>query len=132
MQIPNFHDGFFEGLHIDDNKVIHFYVRTEEQKAFTLTLHGVAALRMSSVMAKNIILDIVVRSAEEITLADIRELYGLGSDAAQGQQLLNSARERELQLLELNPSYGADGLVMFERFEITATGEAPPSIPIMR
>jgi len=39
-------------------------------------------------------------------------------DVAQASALLASAREQHLQLLELNPSYGAEGLILFEKWEI--------------
>ncbi len=118
MDIPNFHDGFFDGLWINSDEVVELFLRTSDQKAFTLFLRGVRTLRISQVMLGNIILDIVVRSAQELTLADMQELYGLSDDSPQASTLLTSAREQGFQLLELNPSYGADGLVLFKKLEI--------------
>jgi len=124
MGIPNFHDGFFDGFRITADKAVHLFLRTSDQAAYTLVLTGVRAMRISGVMAGNIILDIVVRGAEQMSAADMGEIYGLPSDASQALASLASAREKHLQLLELNPSYGADGLILFEKLEI-APGKVP-------
>src|SRR5689334_17724671 len=111
MQIPNFHDGLFEGIHLGPSGVVHLFFRTESQKSMTVTLHGAAAIKVSGIMTKNIVLDVITRGTAEITQDDIAEIYGTKSDSVQTNKLLSSTRERKLQLLELNPSYGAEGLI---------------------
>ena len=118
VDIPNFHDGFFDGFWID-GKTVHVFLRRSDQAPFTLVLSGVRALKISGVMAGNIILDIVVRGAKEMSTDDMREIYGMAENASQIPALLASAREQRLQLLELNPSYGAEGLILFEKLEIS-------------
>jgi hypothetical protein len=114
MDIPNFHDGF----RIKPDKAVHVFLRTSDQAVYTLILSGVRAMKISGVMKGNIILDIVARAAEEMSPADMEERYGLAKNVAQASALLASAREQHLQLLELNPSYGAEGLILFEKWEI--------------
>jgi len=118
MDVPNFHDGFFDGFRIRPDKAVHVFLRTSDQAVYTLILSGVRAMKISGVMKGNIILDIVARTAEEMSPADMEELYGLAKNVAQASALLVSAREQHLQLLELNPSYGAEGLILFEKWEI--------------
>ncbi len=124
MDIPNFHDGFFDGFRIKADKAVHLFLRTSDQAAYTFVLSGVRAMKISGVMAGNILFDIVARGAEQMSTSDMREMYELASDASQAPALLASAREQHLQLLELNPSYGAEGLILFEKLEI-ASGQAP-------
>jgi hypothetical protein len=121
IDIPNFHDGFFDGFWIKGNKAVHVFLRTSDQAAYTLILSGVRAMKISGVMAGNIIFDIIARTAENMSPGDMEEIYGLAKDVAQASALLASAREQHLQLLELNPSYGAEGLILFEKWKIAAS-----------
>src|ERR1700746_1326519 len=94
MDIPNFHDGFFDGFRITADKAVHLFLRTSDQAAYTLVLRGVREMEISGVMAGNIILDIAARGAEQISISDMREIYELASDASQAPALLASAREQ--------------------------------------
>lgn len=120
MDIPNLHDGFFDGFRIKPNKVVQLFLRTSDEKTFAFILGGVRAMRISGVMNGNIILDVIVRSGQQITLADICEVYSLADAAPQAPALLAAAREQGLQLMELNPSYGAEGLLLFGSLELAA------------
>jgi hypothetical protein len=119
--IPDFHDGYFDGFCIGPNKSLCLFLRTVEERFFKLTLRGVQALTLSDVRAGNIILDLVFKLAPEATPADIAELYGVDADTSEAKALLKSARERGLEVLEINPSYGAHGTVLFENWEIIET-----------
>ena len=46
------------------------------------------------------------------------ELYSVDVDAPQATNLLTAKREQRYQLLEINTSYGAQGLVLFQTFEM--------------
>ena len=83
-----------------------------------MALHNVQALTLSGVKTGNIILHLVFRSAQETTSSDMAELYGVRAETIQAENLLRSARERGLQILELNPSYGAQGLILFETWQM--------------
>jgi hypothetical protein len=41
MNIPNFHDGYFDGLPVGPNKLAHLFLRTQDGRAFTLALQEV-------------------------------------------------------------------------------------------
>jgi hypothetical protein len=118
MNIPNFHDGHFDGLRIGPSKQVSFFLKTQDGKAFTMLLQEVDALTLSEVKQGNIILDLVFRSAGDITLSDMAELYSVDADARQAADLLKAKREQGFQLLEINASYGARGLVLFRAFEM--------------
>ena len=118
MNVPNFHDGHFDGLRIGPSKLVSLFLRTQDEKSFTLLLQEVEALTLCEVKQGNIILDLVFRSSVELTCSDMAELYSVDVDAPQATELLRANREQGLQLLEINASYGARGLVLFRAFEI--------------
>jgi hypothetical protein len=118
MNIQNFHDGHFDGLRIGLSKVVNLFLRTQDGKSFTLVLQEVDALTLSEIKEGNIIFDLVFRSAEKLTRSDMAELYGVDVDAPQAADLLTAKREQGFQLLEMSASYGAQGLVLFQTFEI--------------
>ena len=70
MNIPNFHDGHFDGLLIGPNKLANLFLRTQDGKSFSLTLQEVDALTLSEIKQGNIILDLVFRSTAELTYSD--------------------------------------------------------------
>ena len=119
MKIPSFHDGFFDGIWIGPNKRVQFFLRTANQMSFILSLEGVHALTLTEIKQGNIILDLVFRSPQEMNHSDMKELYDLGDNTPQAMTLLKTATERELQLLEINPSYGAKGLVLFQTWDLS-------------
>jgi hypothetical protein len=118
MNIPSFHDGHFDGFRIGPNKELDFFLRTHDGKSLTLTLQGVDALTLSEIKQGNIIFDLVFRSGEQLTTSDMQELFDVEVDATQASTLLKTKRDMGLQLLELNASYGAHGLVLFQTVEL--------------
>ena len=114
MKIPSFHDGFFDGFRLDSNKSLQIFLRTVNKVPHTLLLEGVQALAISGVKEGNIIFDLVFRDAQQATPSDIAELYEVSLDTEQVKNLLRSVQAKKLQILELNPSYGAQGLILFE------------------
>jgi hypothetical protein len=118
MNIPNFHDGHFDGLRIGPSKLVNLFLRTQDGKSFIMALQEVDALRLSEIKQGNIILDLVFRSTGELTRSDMAELYSVDVNAPQATDLLRVKRKQGFQLLEINPSYGAQGLVLFKTFEI--------------
>jgi hypothetical protein len=122
MNVPNFHDGHFDGLLIGPNKLVSLFVKTQDGKSFTLLLEDVDALTLSEVKQGNIIFDLVFRNTGELTCSDIAELYSVDAGAPQAADLLRAKREQGFQLLEINASYGARGLVLFRAFEMRPSG----------
>jgi hypothetical protein len=96
MNIPNFHDGHFDGLRIGQGKSVDLYLRTQDGKSFNLVLQDVDALTLTGIKAGNIIFDLVLRNSEQLTRSDMAELYGVHIDAPQATDLLN--RKRDLGL----------------------------------
>jgi uncharacterized protein YcaQ len=118
MQIPSFHDGHFDGLRIGPNKVVDLFLRAQDGQSFILNLRAVDALTISEIKQGNIILDLVFRSSGELTRSDIAEFYSVDADAPQATDWLRAKREQGFQLLEINASYGARGLVLFQTYAI--------------
>jgi len=123
MDFQSFHDGHFDGVRLEPDKTVHIFLRAANKDRYLLVLKGVEALTISGVKAGNIILDLVVRSAREATSTDVEELYDLDEGSERITKLLESTREKRLQILELNPSYGAQGLFLFESSEIREATE---------
>jgi hypothetical protein len=121
MNSPNFHDGYFDGFRLESDKTIYLFLRASNRQHYTLTLTGLQALTVSGVRPGNIILDLTFRSSREATRSDIHELYDVDEDSEQATKLLTAAQEKKIQILELNPSYGAQGLFLFENFEFKET-----------
>jgi hypothetical protein len=120
MDFRDFHDGYFDGIHIESDKTATIFLRSVEKRPYLLILKGVEMFSIAGVKQGNIILDLVGRSAREATLADVRVLYDVGENADIASKLLDNllGGKKELQILELNPSYGAEGLFLFESAEI--------------
>jgi hypothetical protein len=93
------------------------FVSTEQRKRFVLTATGVVALTASSLQAGNIILDIEIRTAEELTLQDIREVYGYEASPdgdRYAESALARARQAGSSMLALSPSYGGSCFLLAE------------------
>ncbi len=118
MEIPNFHDGYFDGIWVGPSKLVKIFLRTTDRQPFVLSLQGVQALIFTDIKQGNIVLDLVFRNTKEITHSDISELYGVSADSPQVVSLTKSATERGLQVLEINPSYGAQGLALFQTWDL--------------
>jgi hypothetical protein len=118
MNIPNSHDGHFDGLRIGPGKLVNIFLRTQDGKSFILILQEVDALTLSEIKQGNIIFDLVFRGTSELTRSDMAELYSVDVDVPQATNLLTAKREQGYQLLEINASYEAQGLVLFQIFEM--------------
>ena len=128
MNIPSFHDGYFEGLWTGPNNEVHIFLRALDGASFTLVLHGVDALSLSEIKQGNIIFDILVREAPDLTLNDIQEVYGVASDSPKASELLDYKVKQGLQILEINSSYGAQGGVFFRTIDLR--DGSYPAVPL--
>jgi hypothetical protein len=119
IDLPNFHDGYFDGLWTSENKVVHLFLRTSNGERSTIVLSEVERLYTTNFTAGNIILDVVVVKSDDLTIAAIEQLYQLQPAQAElAQQLLSKAQRRGLLTLEINPSYGAECVALFREAEI--------------
>jgi len=123
-----FHDGLFEGLRIEkDQKVVHVYLRTSGGQRTTVCLRGVVMLKAGGFREGNIIFESSVRNSGEITLADIAELYELDPNNERARwehKLLERVREEQLQILEVNPSYGGSCVILAKTIELMPRSDA--------
>jgi hypothetical protein len=127
MNVPSFHDGRFDGFWIAADEAVHLFLRTEGGQRFTLILRGVQRLSIADIREGNIIFDLVFREAEQLTISDIEELYDVDADSPQAAILLQKARDHALRALEINPSYGALALFLFQSSEMRETSLDPNS-----
>jgi predicted RNA-binding protein associated with RNAse of E/G family len=81
---------------------------------------GVQRLKLSNVREGNIILDVEVRTTEELEAADIDELYEISTADMIDRRanLLEAAKREALQEVIVSPSYGAEFMVLLKRWEI--------------
>jgi hypothetical protein len=115
-----FHDGWLDGLLIDQ-KSVQVFLSTEEKQPFVIAAGGVVALSADGFKAGNIIFEVLTKQQDELTLQDITESYGLSveiNDQEQAQKLLEKARERGLTVLQINPSYGATCILLAESIDL--------------
>ena len=112
--LPNLHDGFFDGVWLSADKCARFFVRTAAGELSTIILTDVQALNICDLRAGNIIFDLVLIAPDKMTVKDIEQAYDLQSgDVDKAQQLLGKAQEQGLSGLEINASYGAEGITLF-------------------
>lgn len=112
--LPNLHDGFFDGLWLSADSRALLFVRTVKGERSTIILSGVEALNVNGLRAGNIILDVALIPPDKLTAEDIEQVYDLGNNRAQmTRQLLAKAQHDRLSALEINPSYGAEGKLLF-------------------
>jgi hypothetical protein len=102
-------------------KVHHSFFEVEERYVFKGSLPGVDALTFSEIKQGSTIFDLVFRSGEQLTSSDIEELFDVKADAPLASPLLKTKRDMELRLLELNASYGARGLVLFQTIVVISS-----------
>lgn len=120
MEFPNFHDGHFDGFWLRPNKLLQIFLRTADQQSFVLELEGVRRMILNNVKEGSLILDLVFRPSEELTDLEIESLFDMETGLPKTAILLTTAREEHLQILEINPSYGAEGLILFHTWKITS------------
>lgn len=121
MNIPDLHDGYFDGLWVSENKRACLFFRAVDGERSTICLTGVEALNVKNIRAGNIIFDIVGVPSAALTHAHVQEAYGFAKeDAESAQKLLAKARECGLSALELNASYGAEGVFLYRAGEVVS------------
>lgn len=120
-ELPNLHDGFFDGVLVFKDKTARFFVRTVDGERSTIVLTDVEALNIGNIRDGNIILDVVVVVPSAVTVEHIEQAYDLQQEQKDmSRRLLQGAKQKELSALEINPSYGAQGTVLFRNLSILA------------
>jgi|SRR5579872_272431 len=117
-KFEQFHDGFYNGLRIE-GKSVALFLETFANERHVLLATGVVALRSDEIRAGNIVFDVVLLTANEIGLAEIREVYGLDDgeqDESDAQRFLAKAQEEGSSFLTITPSYGGSSFVLAKAF----------------
>ncbi len=116
--LPNLHDGFFDGLWLSADKRARLFVRTVTGERSMIVLTEVEALNVNGLRAGNIIFDVALIAPEKLTVSDIEQLYDLKDDQVEmARRLLSKAQQQGLSALEINPSYGGEGKVLFRTID---------------
>jgi hypothetical protein len=115
-EIPDMHDGFFDGLWISEDQNAYLFLRTEAGERATLVLKNVERIHVANFKTGNIIFNL---SFLELTIECIQQLYGF-RDLGKAQEFFKKTQERELRVLEIVPSYGATCTALFRTTEILA------------
>lgn len=101
IAIPNFHDGFFDGLWTSEDKAVRLFLRTWEGERSTIVLTGVERLITSSFWLGNIIFDVTFVEPDRLRIA-LEEVYQLKpAESELAQRLLGKAQQRNLSALEI-------------------------------
>jgi len=115
MKVFNeFHDGFVEGVLLDGTSAL-LFLSTWKEDRVVMKLDDVRSLKMNDLRHGNILFEVIVREGSEITHDDIEQLFGF-SDDSKAAKKLTEAREEQLVVVELNPSYGASSLAIAKSF----------------
>jgi len=115
-----FHDGFLDGLLLDGLSA-YVFVSTPEKWRFVLVVSGVTAVDAGTLKEGNIIFDVLIYGCDELTLEQMIAVHGPMSEYGlpdQAQRWLTKARQEGLNLLEINPSYGAACLVLAHTIDL--------------
>jgi hypothetical protein len=108
---------------------VHLFLRTDTGERSTIVLKDVERMNVLNVKAGNIIFGVVLVDSGKLTLQHIERLYET-SDTDKLKQILQTARQRQLSVLELTASYGAEGTVLFVSAEILSGHVLPaPNLP---
>lgn len=115
-ELDQFHDGYFDGVQILGADV-RVFLRADSGQEFVLEVSGVLRLRVDGFREGNIILDVLIRNDEDITVHDIIDFYGF-KEEAKALTKLEELRCKDLAVLEINPSYGASCIILAESVEL--------------
>jgi len=123
-----FHDGFVDGLLIGKESVT-IFLSTSAKASYVLIADDVLRMRVDNFREGNIIYDVLTREGEELTVHDIESLYGMQSEAT-GEVNVRRVLERVVSerriVLEINPSYGCQCLMLAQAFTLRPRKMAMP------
>ena len=129
--IPDFHDGYLEGLFVS-GKTANIFLRMVTGQTYTLVLRGVERLHVDHFWEGNIILDLVFLQPEQLTQDAILGAYHT-DEPWKGfvmQDWIQAAKRRGLQAIEISASYGCEAQILFQHYELLQgqaflTGDGP-------
>jgi hypothetical protein len=111
-----FHDGSLNGLLVSGS-CVHLFLSTEDHKSFVLEIQGVLSLKADGFREGSSIFDVLVREGDEVSSKDIFELFGF-TDRDKARTKFESLRKAKPIVVEVNPSYGAECLILATSVEL--------------
>jgi len=116
VNYDRFHDGFRDGLLIQD-ATVRVFLSTDCKQEFVLDVRGVLSLKADGFRQGNIIFDVLIRDGDDITIHDISNFFEF-KEEIKALEKLEEARCKNLVVLEINPSYGANCAILAESVEL--------------
>lgn len=121
-----FHDGAFDGVWISEPGLAFIFLAADGGRRVTAVLTGLLRLNVAGFKQGNIILDLIVRDHNEVTLQDIAYLCDL-EDAHEPEAwesaLLEQVSGEGLQILQIDSSYGGTCLALAKSIELLDRSE---------
>jgi len=109
-------------------RIVHLFLTSWDGERSTLVLKDVGLMKMNDVMQGNIISELRFISLEKLEMGDVSELHLCCADAELLQNVLITAQEKKLSILEMSTSYGAQGKVLFESWRYWLNAFCPDSL----
>jgi hypothetical protein len=119
--IPDFHDGFVDGVLVSGLRAKLFLRKIDGQK-FTLALHGIERLHVENFREGNIIFSLDFLELEQLTLEHVCQAYQYNEHTLASfimKDWVEDAKQRGLKAVEISASYGCSALILFKSFELT-------------
>jgi hypothetical protein len=114
VELQAFHDGFLDGFLILESSVL-LFLSTMEKQPYVLIARGVEQMKADDFRQGNIILDVLTRRGNEISINDVKFLYGTQAGEVgdrQARKILERITQEDRIALEVNPSYGCECLLI--------------------
>ena len=114
LDLPNLHDGFFDGVWLSERDSARLFFRTEQGQRLTIALEGLDSMKVTNLWAGNIIFEVVYVRPEQLKAEHVRDALYDGAQAEIVENLLIKAKKSGLSALQVTPSYGAECTFVFK------------------
>ncbi len=127
--IPDFHDGYLDGLFVT-GRTAKIFLRTVTGQRYTLILREVERFHAENFLEGNIIFDVKFFQPEQLTEGAVLDAYGYNEKRFVIQDWICDANQRGLQAVEISASYGCEARVFFRGYKLlqgytSLTGDEP-------
>lgn len=119
-----FHDGKLLGIIVSQARTCVLLTADQKGHHYRIVLSGVIRLRADEFKEGNTILNINVRSGEQVNSGEITRLCDADEQGVSGSfvsNILSRIHSRQLFLFAINPSYGCEFTCVCERLAIEPT-----------
>jgi hypothetical protein len=117
--IPDFHDGFLDGLFVS-NRQARIFVRTVREENFTIILREMERLHAENFRQGNIVFSVDFLEPEQVTVDHVGEAYYHGQVPPEFvlSDWMEKAKQKGLKAVEISTSYGCSALAFFKSYEL--------------